>query len=61
MTISYQPKAYKIVILNRQIIGKINACKRQKCNRGGGKVISVLAFYSNGLSSNPTEAYSFSV
>ena len=29
--------------------------------RGGGQVVSVLGFYSDFLSSNPTEAYSFSV
>ena len=29
--------------------------------RGGGQVVSKLAFYSNNLSSNPTDAYSFSV
>ena len=27
--------------------------------RGGGQVVSMLAFYSNDLSSNPAEAYSF--
>ena len=27
--------------------------------RGGGQVVSVLAIYSNDLSSNPAEAYSF--
>ena len=27
--------------------------------RGGGQVVSVLAFYSNDPSLNPTEAYSF--
>ena len=29
--------------------------------RGGGQVVSVLVFYPDGLSSNPAEAYSFSV
>ena len=29
--------------------------------RGGGQVVSVLAFYSNDPSSNPADAYSFSV
>ena len=29
--------------------------------RGGGQVVTVLAFYSNDPSSNPAEAYSFSV
>ena len=29
--------------------------------RGGGQVVSVLAFYSVDPSSNPTVAYSFSV
>ena len=29
--------------------------------RGGGQMVSVLAFYSDDPSSNPTEAYSFSV
>ena len=29
--------------------------------RGGGQVVSVLTFYSNDLSSNPAEVYSFSV
>ena len=29
-------------------------------DRGGGQVVSVLAFYFNNPSSNPTEAYSFS-
>ena len=28
---------------------------------GGGQVVSVLAFYSDNPSSNPVEAYSFSV
>ena len=28
---------------------------------GGGQVVSVLAFYSNDLSSNPAEVYNFSV
>ena len=29
--------------------------------RGGGQVVSVLAFYSDDLSSNPAEVYNFSV
>ena len=29
--------------------------------RGGGQVVSVLAFYSDDLSSNPAEVCSFSV
>ena len=29
--------------------------------RGGGQVVSVLAFYSDDTSSNPAEVYSFSV
>ena len=29
--------------------------------RGGGQVVSILAFYSDNPSSNPTEAYSFPV
>ena len=29
--------------------------------RGGGQVVSVLAFYSDDPSSNPADAYSFSV
>ena len=29
--------------------------------RGGGQVVSELAFYSDDPSSNPAEAYSFSV
>ena len=29
--------------------------------RGGGQVVSVLAFYSDDPSSNPTEVYKFSV
>ena len=29
--------------------------------RGDGQVVSVIAFYSDNPSSNPTEAYSFSV
>ena len=29
--------------------------------RGGGQVVSVLAFYSDDLSSNPADTYSFSV
>ena len=29
--------------------------------RGGGQVVSVLTFYSDDLSSNPADAYSFSV
>ena len=29
--------------------------------RGGGQVVSVLAFYSNNPSSNPAEVYNFSV
>ena len=33
--------------------------KRSDC--GGGQVVSVFAFYSNDPSSNPAEAYSFSV
>ena len=32
-----------------------------KLGRGRGQVVSVLAFYSDDPSSNPTEAYSFSV
>ena len=28
---------------------------------GGGQVVSVLAFYSDDLSSNPAEVYNFSV
>ena len=31
-----------------------------KC-RGGGQVVSVLAFYSNDPSLNPAEVYNFSV
>ena len=27
--------------------------------RGGGQVVSVLAYYSDDLSTNPAEAYSF--
>ena len=29
--------------------------------RSGGQVVSVLAFYSDDLSSNPADTYSFSV
>ena len=29
--------------------------------RGGGQVVSVLAFHSDDLSSNPAEVYNFSV
>ena len=29
--------------------------------RGGGQVVSVLAFYSDNPSSNPAEVYNFSV
>ena len=29
--------------------------------RGGGQVVSVLAFYSDDPSSNPAEVYNFSV
>ena len=29
--------------------------------RGGGQVVSVLAFYTNNPSSNPAETYRFSV
>ena len=29
--------------------------------RGGGQVVSVLAYYSDDLSTNPAEAYSFSI
>ena len=38
-------------------------CHKQisKMDRGGGQVISVLAFYSNDPSSNPAEAYNFSI
>ena len=33
----------------------------KKMGRGGCQVVSVLTFYSDDPSSNPTEAYSFSV
>ena len=48
-------------------------CKRIRCSkypinvlpefggRGGGEVVSMLAFYSDDPSSNPADAYSFSV
>ena len=32
-----------------------------KSGRGGGQVVSVLAFYSDDPSSNPAEVYNFSV
>ena len=35
--------------------------KQEKVGRGGGQVVSVLAFYSDDPSSNPAEIYNFSV
>ena len=40
---------------------KISRQKQVLVGRGGGQVVSVLAFYSNDPSSNPADAYSFSV
>ena len=39
---------------------KISRQKQVLVGRGGGQVVSVLAFYSNDPSSNPADAYSFS-
>ena len=33
----------------------------KQMGRGGGQVVSLLAFYSDDPSSNPADAYSFSV
>ena len=33
--------------------------QKGKWGRGGGQVVSVLAFYSNDLSSNPADVNSF--
>ena len=38
-----------------------SASNRLIFGSGGGLVVSVLVFYPDGLSSNPAEAYSFSV
>ena len=42
-----------------------NECKVQKDlllgSGGGGKVVSMLAIYSDDMNSNPSKAYSFSV
>ena len=38
-----------------------HAKKKIILGRGGGRVVSVLAFYSDNTSSNPTDTYSFSV
>ena len=41
-----------------------NECKVQKdllLGSGGGKVVSMLAIYSDDMNSNPAKAYSFSV
>ena len=35
--------------------------KRDYKGRGGGQVVSVLPFYSDNPSSNPTDVYNFSV
>ena len=42
---------------NIQIIEQRN----NKLGRGGAQVVSVFAFFSDNQSSNPAEAYSFSV
>ena len=39
---------------------KLGSFEHISLGRGGGQVVSVLAFYSNDPSSNPAEAYSFS-
>ena len=38
-----------------------NPKSKKPKGRGGGQVVSVLAFYSDDTSSNPAEVYSFSV
>ena len=43
-------------------LGQTCCVKRDGIGRGGGgQVVSMLAFYSNDPSSNPADAYSFSV
>ena len=37
------------------------ATNTHRMGRGGGQVVSVLAFYSDDPSSNPAEVYNFSV
>ena len=45
-------KATRVVVLGFKI---------KTLGRGGGQVVRVLAFYSDDLSLNPAEAYTFSV
>ena len=45
----------------RDICNKINSDKQYNTLGRGNQVVSVLAFYSDDPSSNPAEAYSFSV
>ena len=42
-------------------MGIIPVPKLTQLGRGGGQVVSVLAFYSDDPSSNPAEVYNFSV
>ena len=39
----------------------LNVVKLLFMGRGGGQVVSVLAFYSDNPSSNPAEVYNFSI
>ena len=67
------PASINCFILNRQNIDKFfclfhdtylgcsstKVYKAPSKGRGGGQVVSILAIYSDNLSSNPTEVYSF--
>ena len=76
ITVRIPTLATEQTLINLQIIASLFKqqynCAAIKCqqfhqsnieckDRGGGQVVSVLAFYSDDPSSNPAEAYSFSV
>ena len=46
-------------LLTPSFILNIVQIKKNKLGRGGGQVVSVLAFYSDDPSSNPADAYGF--
>ena len=52
-------KSSRVQHSTRSLWRNVMRFKRSDC--GGGQVVSVFAFYSNDPSSNPAEAYSFSV
>ena len=60
MTVRIKAQSLKCLISWLKIFGILKQLLHE--GRGGGQVVSVLAFYSDDPSSNPAEAYSlFSV